>query len=204
MARCWRVDNHKHDDRNPSLGLDTRKDRWRCFVCDGRSASTVDLVMGVRGCTVTEALRKMMEHFTAPTDLTGTTCRPAIGKRWISMSIVASGLWASSTAAQRAILGVLWAHRASDGTVASLGYDKILQLSGLRKRKTIAEATRFFEAVRLLDVELVPTSDETSTGSCTMKDLSELKQGSLTRFRNATASLPENLGTVEVPQHDLS
>ena len=50
QAKCW-----KHEDRMPSLSLDTVKKRARCFSCGNRS-SAIDCVMEVEGLNFYEAL----------------------------------------------------------------------------------------------------------------------------------------------------
>lgn len=54
-----RVERHKalcpwHDDSRPSLTFDTRKNRYRCYVC-GEHGGVIDLVRNVRGCGFVEA-----------------------------------------------------------------------------------------------------------------------------------------------------
>lgn len=49
MVRCWRPEKHQHGDRTPSVGIDRRRNRVRCFVCDGRAYSGIDLVEKVMG-----------------------------------------------------------------------------------------------------------------------------------------------------------
>ncbi len=55
-----RVERHKalcpwHDDSRPSLTFDTRKNRYRCYVC-GEHGGVIDLVMHRRGCGFREAV----------------------------------------------------------------------------------------------------------------------------------------------------
>ena len=54
-----RLERHKalcpwHDDSRPSLTFDTRKNRYRCYVCDAHGG-VIDLVRNVRGCGFVEA-----------------------------------------------------------------------------------------------------------------------------------------------------
>lgn len=153
-ARCWRASNHTHADQTPSLGLDTNRNRWKCFVCDKRSASVVDLVIGVLSLDLSDAVKWMAEHFTVPADVVGTVTPRRISPDLDRVSfetIVKSGVWAQWTDSQRAIFGVLWAHQETDGTV-KLGYGDILRFSGRVNRHTVVDTTRFFEAARLIDV----------------------------------------------------
>ena len=53
------VERHKsrcpwHDDRHPSLSFDTRRNRYRCYVCDAHGG-VIDMVMNLRHCTFLEA-----------------------------------------------------------------------------------------------------------------------------------------------------
>ena len=66
MARCWRPQNHEHEDRTPSVGVWSRKNKAKCFVCDARPLSTVDLVMSVLGLDTYKALLWLDKHFPLP------------------------------------------------------------------------------------------------------------------------------------------
>lgn len=44
---CWHPEKHSHGDRTPSVGIDVRRNKVHCFVCDF-DYSTIDLVMDVR------------------------------------------------------------------------------------------------------------------------------------------------------------
>ena len=53
------VERHKtccpwHDDRRPSLSFDTRRNRYRCYVCDAHGG-VIDMVMNLRHCGFLEA-----------------------------------------------------------------------------------------------------------------------------------------------------
>ncbi len=43
-----------HEDRHPSLSFDTRRNRYRCYVCDAHGG-VIDMVMGLKGCGFKEA-----------------------------------------------------------------------------------------------------------------------------------------------------
>src|SRR5215470_7692979 len=77
-AKCWRPENHRHGDANPSLYFYERKNRVRCFVCDMRGGhSNIDLVMGFLVISSGEAVRWIAERFWVPNIKPG---RP-IGRR---------------------------------------------------------------------------------------------------------------------------
>lgn len=150
-AHCWRKANHSHGDRRPSLGFDVAKNRYKCFVCDQRSGSTVDLVMGVLRLSLPDALKWFQGHF----DLPGPSPRlPDFDPQKVTLStIIRSGVWAGLTDSQRNILAVLWCLRdKAEGTV-TVSYSSILRLSGLNSRKTFSAIIRFFEESKLIDVQ---------------------------------------------------
>ena len=151
-AHCWRKANHVHGDHRPSLGLDIAKNRYKCFVCDSGSGSTVDLVMGVLGLPLPDALKWFERNFDIPEHVQGS--RPAdFDPRRVTLStIIRSGVWAGLTDSQRNILAVLWDVRDNEGTVTA-SYSRILRLSGLGSRKTFATVIRTFEQSRLIEVQ---------------------------------------------------
>jgi hypothetical protein len=57
MWRCWRTENHNHGDRTPSMSIVPGHNRVKCFVCDRRSLSTVQLVMDHEGLDCTDAFK---------------------------------------------------------------------------------------------------------------------------------------------------
>ena len=60
QARCYNSTAHKHNDRNFSLGLDTQRNRFKCFAC-GESGSVIDLFKQVRGVELSQAIKELAE-----------------------------------------------------------------------------------------------------------------------------------------------
>jgi hypothetical protein len=151
-AHCWRKANHAHGDHRPSLGFDVAKNRYKCFVCDQRSGSTVDLVMGVLRLSLPDALKWFARRFDIPEHVQDS--RPDFDPRRVTLStIILSGIWAGLTDSQRNILTVLWYCRdKAEGTVTA-SYSRILRLCGLSSRNTFAAVIRFFEDSRLIEVQ---------------------------------------------------
>lgn len=61
------VNKHKalcpfHDDSRPSLTFNTRRNRYRCYVCNA-SGGTIDLVMNSQGWTFYESCRWLAKEF---------------------------------------------------------------------------------------------------------------------------------------------
>jgi len=60
QARCYNSTAHKHNDRNFSLGLDTQRNRYKCFAC-GEQGSIIDLFKQVRGVELSQAIKELAE-----------------------------------------------------------------------------------------------------------------------------------------------
>ena len=152
-ARCWRKANHARADRDPSLGLDTTANRYKCWVCDPRAASTVDLVMACRGLDLATALDWFATHFNVLADVRDPDHFDSDAWRHASLeSVVKCGVWAALSDSWRTILVVLWVHRDANGLVR-MSYSRILRLAGLSSRKTVCAAIEHFEKIHLLEVE---------------------------------------------------
>jgi DNA primase len=76
-ARCFST-AHAKGDRNPSLGLDTKANRFKCFAC-GIQGDTIELVKRARGLDFKEATEWLADTFNAP--ISRITDKPA--KRYI-------------------------------------------------------------------------------------------------------------------------
>jgi len=58
QARCFNTSQHKRGDKTPSLGLDTKTNRFKCFAC-GVSGSVIDLYKEVKGVSIGEAIQAL-------------------------------------------------------------------------------------------------------------------------------------------------
>lgn len=168
MARCWRLDNHQHGDRTPSLALDRKRNRARCFVCDPRSYSVIDLVMKVNQCDTGTAIRWIAARFPVPSRPKGWHLPSADPFRQMSRvglggtalePIVRSGLWAELTPSERAVLPVFCTF--SDGSAGglSMSYAAIRRYSGIRSDSTVAAVIGHFIQLHMLDVYPSRNSD---------------------------------------------
>src|SRR5579859_8132685 len=63
--RCWRP-GHRNHDANPSIGIDVRRNKVKCFVCDSKQLSPIDLVTLRLGLTPVEATEWIADRFTVP------------------------------------------------------------------------------------------------------------------------------------------
>src|SRR5437764_12089174 len=113
-AQCWRVENHRHGDVDPSLSFHEKRNRCRCFVCDMKGGhSNVDLVMRVLDCELGPAVEWIAERFPVPSVKVGRPVGNALiepapyrvgvhGSEW--EVIVRSGTWGAMSAAESRIL----------------------------------------------------------------------------------------------------
>lgn len=72
-GRAWRALCPFHDDHHPSLTLHpgTRADgglagTWRCWVCDDRHGSAIDLVAALQGCSAADAMERLYAEWGGP------------------------------------------------------------------------------------------------------------------------------------------
>src|SRR5262249_26825536 len=140
-------------------GIQKSKNRVRCFSCDVRSLSVLDLVMSVNGTDLRGAIRWITSKFPVPPTPKGKHLEHA--QRWPERArvgtsasrlefILRSGVWASFTPAERAILPVLDVF--ADGDRAMISYAGLMRFSGVGSRTTIAAALRHFEKLRLIQI----------------------------------------------------
>lgn len=62
QARCYNSHAHKHNDRHFSMGLDERRNRYKCFAC-GEQGDVIDLYMRVRGVGFGEAVKELANWY---------------------------------------------------------------------------------------------------------------------------------------------
>ena len=65
VAHCFNSQGHKHGDRNPSLHLRSRTNRFLCYAC-GVKGSTIDLVMQCKGVDFAAASAELGQVFNLP------------------------------------------------------------------------------------------------------------------------------------------
>lgn len=58
QARCFNSTAHKNGDKKPSLGFDTKTNRFKCFAC-GVSGSVIDLYMAIKGVDTKTAIQEL-------------------------------------------------------------------------------------------------------------------------------------------------
>ena len=61
QARCYNGQAHKNNDRNFSLGLNIKANRYKCFAC-GESGSVIDLYAKINKIEIGQAIRELKER----------------------------------------------------------------------------------------------------------------------------------------------
>jgi hypothetical protein len=161
-TKCWRTENHRHGDADPSLSFFEKRNRCRCFVCDMKGGhSNVDLVMGMLDCDLGIAVQWIAERFHVPNIKVGRPKGTALaspapyrvgahGSEW--EVIVRSGMWGAMTAAERSILVVLDYFQDSESGLTRLSYRAIMRYSGVKKMANVASAIKELAKMHALQV----------------------------------------------------
>lgn len=63
QARCFNSQAHKNGDKKPSLGFDTKTNRFKCFAC-GVQGSVIDLYKEMKGVDVKTAIQELANGHT--------------------------------------------------------------------------------------------------------------------------------------------
>jgi hypothetical protein len=160
-ARCWRPDSHKNGDRTPSISFDTRKNIGRCFVCDSRAWSGIDLVMMVRGVSIREAAEWIAARFRVPQIRRRKHIKPR--EQWDSSSrvgvsgfaleeVVLTGFWATLTCSEIRILGVFCTFCPPGSGAKAISYRGIMRFAGVRSQSTVSRVLKCFSRMGLLEI----------------------------------------------------
>ena len=154
MIRCWRPDAHQHGDRTPSAGIHHQRNRVKCFCCDARSLSTVDLVGSVLGLDTFPALLWLNERFQLPRTQKGKHLvrrgqYASPGRVGVSANrlepLVRSGLYAAMSEAEIRTLTALDIFADREADRCTLSYAALRRFCGIQKDRTIAKALRKLE-----------------------------------------------------------
>ena len=154
-ARCFRPDNHRNGDSNPSLNFQTKKNKYICFACDDRLHSNIDLVMAVEGYReLSQAIEWFEEHYPGiPRKAVETLdChfRAGVDEFRNPDDLVNAGLIPHLTESALKVFVVIAAAR--DGNdISVVTYDTIMLRSGIKSRTTVTKAIRHLEGLCIFD-----------------------------------------------------
>lgn len=160
MIRCWRSENHAYGDRTPSVGIWRRKNRVKCFVCDAKALSPIDLVMSVLSLDCYHALLWLDARFGLPhvpkgkhiarRSQAGLSGRVGVNGRL--EAVIRSGLFAALSHAEIRLLVVLDAFADALSNTAILSYAALRRFSGLAKDSTVANALKRLAHMHAIEI----------------------------------------------------
>jgi hypothetical protein len=160
-ARCWRAENHRNGDANPSLSFQVKKNRGICFVCDSHTWSNIDLVMLHLSCDRKQAVKWILERFDVPSRPAGSHVekREAWFPRFhsgvnenVMTLLVRSGIWADLTPAEQSVLAVLITFTDNQDRYAEISYRGLMRYTGIGSQTTLAKAIQRFVRMHVLKV----------------------------------------------------
>jgi len=158
--RCWRVDVHQHGDRTPS-GYFTRKNRWKCAVCDSRTKSNLDLIQEVVGCDLRQAVEWVTSRWDVPDVPRGRHAKRRephakhfrAGTRGLAFeTLVHSGLFGKLSKAAQSLLPVILTFTDDETGWARLSQRALRRYVGL-SFKGVNEGLRGLERIGLLEID---------------------------------------------------
>jgi hypothetical protein len=168
---CFR--DHPYGKPKRSLSVHAAANKARCFVCDKRSMSNIDLVMNVRGCDVGPAIKWFGTYFK---NIPTVELRPKRRRMTYAQSrrrpmtlenLVTSAGWTALSPAAKLVLTAIFARTPAMGSERGClhcTYALIMRWTGLRSRATIAAALQELRNAKSIQTERVPTNHRTRRG----------------------------------------
>jgi hypothetical protein len=159
-GQCWRPENHRNADRNPSVHFHSKKNIGRCFVCDPHAWSNIDLVMMILGISTREAVNWIARRFTVPNIPKGkhisrreSTDVSRVGTSGFPLEdVVRSGFWASLTACEAKAFVVLLTFTESATSLARISYRGIMRYAGIHSPNTVSRTLQRFRNMHLVEI----------------------------------------------------
>ncbi len=157
MIRCWHPERHHHGDRTPSVGIDRRFNKVKCFGCEGKLLGPIDLVVDVRGCSLAVAIRWIAQRFEVPLIPKGKHLLRPKGhvarygyERPIEL-LLRSGLWAKMSRPAQ-LLAVVFVElkvesQRDDSWELEISYRGLAQYSGLKSDASLSKGLKDLEGI---------------------------------------------------------
>lgn len=169
---CFR-EEHGRGKKRRSLSVHMRSNTARCFVCDRRSLSNIDLVMAVTGQDVGAAIRWLAERFPGvPVAKVRTNSgRPRIfpkgGYEMSLQDLIISPGWVGMSSSAKIVLLAIFSRTPAAGSEQGClrcTYNKLIEWTGLHGRPTIAKALKELRKAGAIQTSTVPTNLVTRRG----------------------------------------
>ena len=140
--------------------LHWRHNRVRCFVCDDWEYSSIDLVQKVKGLDTRGAINWIAARFPVRPIPKGRHLRKPdpfssvfrCGLGGTLESVIRSGLWASLTAAEKAVLPALCGLSDQATDKLQISYRGIRRRAGINSDTTVARVLQRFERLHILRI----------------------------------------------------
>lgn len=161
QIRCWRPENHQHGDRTPSVGIHFQRNRVKCFVCDPRWLSVVDLVQSRVNLDTYGALKWLDTRFEIPRIPSGKHLSEKskgvapfrVGTTGNRLeAVVRSGLWSEMSTAEARTLKVLDIFTDSETGLVTLSYTSLKRYSGLKSDASVRKAIVRLKNLHALEI----------------------------------------------------
>ena len=160
-VHCWHPERHKNSDRTASVGLAGSTNTAKCFSCDTKPLSVVDLVVDVLRVTVAEAAKWIGQRFPVPTiPARKHLAKPLPVVRDIEHQgalelLVKSGVWAVLPAAARSLVPVFHVMAPDDrarqrGYSVTLAYRTLRRLAGLGSDSSVSKGLEALDEIGFL------------------------------------------------------
>jgi hypothetical protein len=191
-----------------SLGLHPPSNTMRCFSCDRRSLSTIDLVMEVKGWNVGAAMRWLDENFSGIPRVeihsNGRMHRQNHARPFTLQNLFTSPGWMALSPKAKVVLTAVFARAPVAGSEqASLRctYEHIIKWTGIRSRTTIAATLKELRAARAAQIATVQTNFRTKRGFW-LRELFIRVSPHAMRARPVRATTPSNTTGTSVQNLD--
>jgi hypothetical protein len=187
----WRFDcfrHHPFGKRKRSLSVHHQSNTIRCFTCDDRSMSPIDLVAKVNGCGVGAAILWIGERFPGvPTVELRLKRRSKTYVRRQTQTLTVDTLvrspgWAALSLAAKAVITAILARTPAAGSEQyslRCSYEALRKWTGVRSEATIARALRELTNAQAIHKGTVPTGMRTQRGFWTRQLLIRVSQRAL-------------------------
>lgn len=168
---CWR--DHPPHKRKRLLSVHPLSNTFRCFTCDKRSLSNIDLVRLVKGCDVGTAIRWFDRNFS---DIPRVEVRIKRNRKRYAQSrtraftlqnLVTSPGWKALSPAAKIVLTAVFSRTPAAGneqTCLRCTYTRLQEWTGFRSRATIAAALQELRNTKAVQTSTVPTNVRTRRG----------------------------------------
>ncbi len=196
---CWR--DHRPGERKRTLSTHAKSNTIRCFKCDSRNLSTIDLVAAILDLSVGEAMKYLAANFPgAPRRelrIKAEHAHHAQSRKSVMtlQDIICSRGWSSLSQRGKVLLTAICARSPQAGPeqfTLRCTYEHLARWTGITGRATIAAALRELTDRGVIQRELVRTQIRTRRGFW-------LKQLRVRAFphslRYARAALPASQGS---------